>query len=280
MRLTTFVAIAVTVVCEASAQETVTPYATGLLFYEPALYETIPAFAVKDIPQARPASYHISPLPSPLSQGAQGSCVGWAVAYAAKSISNARKFHLSSLIKPTDLFSPSFVYNNIKSGNCNSGTTIPAALEFVQITGAAALADFPYDPSDCSNVGSAQVRNSAKSHVIDNFARVSTAQPISADDLEDMLDLVAAGYPVILGMATPPSFHNFRAQSSTSVLDADDTDVSLGGHAVALVGYSDNARAGLILNSWGSNWGSGGVAWVSYDYLRDTVLESYVMLDE
>jgi C1A family cysteine protease len=128
--------------------------------------------------------------------------------------------------------------------------------------------------------GSSNQVVSASNYSIDNFARVSGSQPISAQDLEDMLKLVASGYPVIIGMMTPVSFHGFRNRLESDVLNDDDTDTNLGGHAVVLVGYNDNLRAGLILNSWGQSWGAGGLAWVGYDYLMDVVLEAYVMLDK
>jgi hypothetical protein len=40
---------------------------------------------------------------------------------------------------------------------------------------------------------------------------------------------------------------------------------ALGGHAVSIVGYSDKQRAWLIRNSWGTEWGDQGFAWVSWD---------------
>jgi C1A family cysteine protease len=46
----------------------------------------------------------------------------------------------------------------------------------------------------------------------------------------------------------------------------------LGGHAVALVGYSEERQAFLLRNSWGEKWGDGGYAWLPYEWLtsKDT----------
>jgi hypothetical protein len=41
----------------------------------------------------------------------------------------------------------------------------------------------------------------------------------------------------------------------------------LGGHAVALVGYSDARQAFLLRNSWGEGWGNKGYAWLPYEWV-------------
>ena len=42
------------------------------------------------------------------------------------------------------------------------------------------------------------------------------------------------------------------------------TDPVLGGHCIAIVGYSDGLGAWLVRNSWGDGWGMQGYAWVQY----------------
>jgi len=41
----------------------------------------------------------------------------------------------------------------------------------------------------------------------------------------------------------------------------------LGGHAVALVGYSDARQAFLLRNSWGEGWGDKGYGWLPYSWV-------------
>lgn len=41
----------------------------------------------------------------------------------------------------------------------------------------------------------------------------------------------------------------------------------LGGHAVALTGWSDRLEAFELRNSWGEDWGDGGYAWLPYQWL-------------
>jgi C1A family cysteine protease len=40
----------------------------------------------------------------------------------------------------------------------------------------------------------------------------------------------------------------------------------LGGHATAIIGYSNSKKAFLIQNSWSSDWGKGGLFWMPYSF--------------
>jgi hypothetical protein len=64
-----------------------------------------------------PTSVDLSPnFPNPGSQGAQSSCVGWAVAYALKSFQEKMEIGWP-LNTAENIFSPAFVYNQINGSN-------------------------------------------------------------------------------------------------------------------------------------------------------------------
>ena len=46
---------------------------------------------------------------------------------------------------------------------------------------------------------------------------------------------------------------------------------------MCVIGYDDNLAGGAfeIMNSWGSNWGQNGVAWVKYSDFDYFVMEAY-----
>jgi Papain family cysteine protease len=50
---------------------------------------------------------------------------------------------------------------------------------------------------------------------------------------------------------------------------------TIGGHAFALVGYNDSGF--WVLNSWGSEWGQGGIAHWSYEDWAATVMDAWVL---
>lgn len=50
-----------------------------------------------------------------------------------------------------------------------------------------------------------------------------------------------------------------------------------GGHCMCVIGYDDYKEGGAfqIMNSWGSEWGNNGVAWVPYNAFERFVVEAY-----
>ena len=81
---------------------------------------------------AMPSSYSLKGYaPTPGNQGSQGSCVGWASAYGARTIANAIKkgwkYNTSKINQNT--FSPSFVYNLIKVNETCQGAYIENAMK-------------------------------------------------------------------------------------------------------------------------------------------------------
>ncbi|MEZ4685195.1 MAG: hypothetical protein R3B47_03765 [Bacteroidia bacterium] len=74
-------------------------------------------------------------------QGEQGSCVGWASAYAARSI-----LHNQATGQSGAQFSPSFLYNHIALRGCQ-GSYLPEAMEFMRKVGALRFASFPTIPT-------------------------------------------------------------------------------------------------------------------------------------
>lgn len=54
----------------------------------------------------------------------------------------------------------------------------------------------------------------------------------------------------------------------------------LGGHSVAIVGYNNQNRVLKFLNSWGKEWGDGGLGYLPYKYVDKYLIEAWTcMLD-
>ena len=91
-------------------------------------------------------------FPKPKDQGGQHSCVGWAVGYAAATFYNGLKKQLD-VSKDENALSPSYLYQSIKKqpcNNCNCGTKISDALNFLKNIGVVPLSLFPYNESFCN----------------------------------------------------------------------------------------------------------------------------------
>lgn len=97
--------------------------------------------------------------------------------------------------------------------------------------------------------------------------------------LQNVKDYIASGLPAMFGfpvydefMSPPASGHvAFPTQSSTLY----------GGHAIVACGYDDDLQIGtdrgalLIRNSWGTGWGLGGYAWMSYRYVSEGLANDF-----
>lgn len=226
--------------------------------------------------------------PTPGDQGEQGSCVGWAVAYAARTLAEAQSQGLDRRPQvDSDVFSPSFVYNQLYDGDClESGARIDHALMLLEDLGVPLLRDYPYDPRTCSQPITPGHLALAENYRIAGWRAVTP--PGARAGHVPVRRALAADRPVIIGMAVPPSFHAFRASAGNGGLweptqeeiwDREDGLLRYG-HAMTAIGYDDDRFGGAfrVINSWGTDWGDGGYFWITYADFRDFVFQAFEMI--
>lgn len=205
------------------------------------------------------------------NQGAQGSCVAWASAYAARTILYARQTGKN----PDDVkFSPSFTYNQIKLPGCQ-GSYLQRAMDNMGKIGAVPFGDFAYDAGDCDRRPPAALFDKAENFRILGATRVSDgANKPGTVDIKAIRQTLAAGAPVVIGMMVGGTFmQEMMGQKVWHPTAADRRMEGFGGHAMCVIGYDDNLEGGAfqIMNSWGPEWGEQGVAWVRYaDFMHFT----------
>ncbi|MGE5805841.1 MAG: cysteine protease, partial [Ignavibacteria bacterium] len=122
-------------------------YETGLLL-DDSLYKDRPIAATlmrgnyDDLPNAVSLKQY---APAPGNQGPYGTCAGWATAYSARTILEDLKNLWGQGKTDSNAFSPSFVYNQISTGNdCKSGTSLTQALDVLRDQGDVKLNEFEY----------------------------------------------------------------------------------------------------------------------------------------
>jgi hypothetical protein len=227
---------------------------------------------LQGVPRARgfrayiPVEKDLSELmPPPGQQRGQGSCVGWAVAYAARTYHYASDNGVSPSASE-NIASPAALYNAIRDPkkDCGVGSRIVDALRHLQNVGVPSLAEFPYDPKQCSRLP--QATQSTGRFRIREWQRVDVAV------LDDVKGQIARGRPVVIGVAPHDSFKDYRG----GVYADKRTDDSRG-HALSVVGYSDQRQAFKVINSWGLGWGIRGYGWVSYDAFAAMTKYGFVM---
>ena len=252
-----------------------TPRVLGLKPCEPGNYPRIRASAsgMQDLP----SSYDITIPSLPIGdQGSQGSCAGWATGYYYKTYQEAKQ-HGWDVSKADRRFSPSWLYNQACGGSDN-GTTFPDIFNIMKQKGIVDIQEFPYNSGDFRKTPTAQQVEAGKPYRIANYAAIWTSP--RGNDMREIKAHIAAGDPVALAV---PVYENFYNPQGGFVDVPPQGKSCLGGHALLAVGYDDAAgggRGGIkIVNSWGSGWGQGGFAYLSYDFVSQYVWEAWMMTD-
>ena len=219
-----------------------------------------------------------SPLPG--DQTVYGTCVAWASAYAARTISESVALNRTNQTETTqNVFSPVYIYRNINpdDSNCQQGAQIHWALDLMRDTGAVRMLDIERSVA-FPRVDLTQYRDSRKYPIagyVTLFSREDRQKPALVTRI--VKKSIAEGKPVIIGMNTPNSF----LQAKDIWKPSENPGNFYGGHAMCVVGYDDERGGGAfeIMNSWGRKWGNGGFMWVPYPVFVDFVMESYEMIE-
>jgi hypothetical protein len=164
------------------------------------------------------------------------------------------------------LFSPSFVYN-LGNGGKDGGMTIASALNILENYGAATLDVMPYNQSDYKTQPGDKIKNLAWENRIASWQSIQGINAIK----EAIMNYGGA----IVGVPIYPEFDRINANNPIY----DDTSGKVrGGHAICLVGWDNDLQAFKFINSWGTDWGINGFAWVSYEIATSNGY-AYYMVD-
>lgn len=212
--------------------------------------------------------------PRRLHQGNQGSCVGWASAYAARTILHARATNTD----PNQLaFSPAYLYNQIRLSGCE-GAYMLDAMKTMYENGAMPFQQFGYDDSDCSRVPNSQELASGRQYRIKGYNRLTVGASDYKPDILAIKQNLAQGAPVVIGMMVGGSFMSgMLGRDTWRPTQSDYSMRGFGGHAMCVIGYDDNKEGGSfqIMNSWSEDWGNRGIAWVRYRDFEHFTKEAY-----
>jgi C1A family cysteine protease len=224
-----------------------------------------------------PISYSLKGYtPTPQSQGQQGSCVGWASAFGARTIAYAIKnnwqYNTAKINENT--FSPAFVYNQIKVNDKCEGAYIENAMKVMNTYGSVKMTDFPYNSSNCTAAPSNYTFSKAKDHKILTYERLARWE--NPENLTGKVKkAISNKNPVVIGLF---QFSDLKTDSNSVWISNSGTY----GHAMVVVGYDDNKSGGgfEIMNSWGSSFGNGGFFWIKYADFERQVKTAYVLIDK
>ena len=243
-----------------------TVYATGALPEDPAALakrpqtRTFRAF----LPERVDLSHR---FPRARSQGKQGSCVGWAVGYAARS------YYVSGpgggrRLTADRITSPAYIYDSIRKpgAGCDAGSRISDAMTLL-IKGSVSYAAYPYDWRRCRRPGPGTMARATRFSIA-RWLRVDTGR------LDQVKAELAKGHPVVIGMVPNRAFHKLRGRR---IWRAGPIDRRQSGHAVTVVGYTERGRYFTVVNSWGRRWGHRGFGRIGYGTFLRRVKYGFAM---
>lgn len=217
-----------------------------------------------------PTADMISQFPPPGDQEGENSCVGWAVAYAAKSFHETVEDGWS----PTTAnhqFSAAWLYNQI-NGGADGGSYISAAMDLIVSKGADTFSSFPYVNGDYLTQPSAVSMQRAARFPALSWNTLSVSET-------SFKNVLAGHNAIVIGFEVLPDYDGLNGSTNT-VYDSD-AGASRGRHANTIIGYDDYRHAFHIMNSWGTWWGDGGYGWLDYSFITNSklALDAYVLVD-
>ena len=226
-------------------------------------YARIPVAQIPKVTLTAAATLNVPPVGD---QGGEGSCVAWGTTYAARSI-NWQAGHSATWSKSVNIFSPEYVYNQIKAKrSCTSGSYVTTGLNLLKSQGVCTWTSMPYTDVSCTTLPTTAQKTLAANYKIASYSTVTrTTAAIKS--------MLAAGKPVIVAGSVNNAFMNLANGAVLSTFSGS----SLGGHCYCIVGYDDTKGAFKFMNSWGTSWASSGFGWIKYGYESTWWSEAYVI---
>lgn len=199
-------------------------------------------------------------MPPVGNQGGEGSCVAFAVGYATRSAEQYYRTGAASYSSSTNIFSPEFLYNQIKfSTDCSSGTAMQTALDFVVANGITTFQSMPYSSTNgCTLMPTSTQSAEASNYKIIGYSKIYYTDRVA------IKSMVSQKHPVVITVLADNSFINatagfiWKTYSGSGMLP----------HCIAICGYDDSKNAYKIMNSWGTGWADGGFSWIDYDFFE------------
>lgn len=194
-----------------------------------------------------------------------GSCVGWATA------DGVLRYHLvmGNRLPQNQLLSPRFVWMASKETDEfttrpqtfieGAGTSLKTAMDVVRKYGCVLDSDLPF------NIGTLMYLGNENSFYSNASTRRSANYFNLGKNLSQWKAWLATNGPILAGLSVDATWDN--AKSTAGKLDAFQPSTIRGGHAICVVGYTEDRF--IIRNSWGTTWGDKGFGYASVGYIND-----------
>ena len=231
----------------------------------------LPSPEIKLIAEFDDQCDHSPNFPPIGNQGAQGSCVGWAVAYYYQTYLQWEE-HGWDVSLPAHQSSPAFTYNLI-NGGMDYGSGFTDAFKVLCDHGCASMEDMPYSQSnytifpDESDFTNAIYSRNLQWYYI----------TLNSSGLTSLKNHLLNGHVAVIGISVYANFDNIGSYNNTYCVSQVYGPLR-GGHGVTVCGFDDDmvtadgVGAFKLSNSWGGSWGAGGYFWMSYEATLSSII--------
>lgn len=178
----------------------------------------------------------------------------------------------ASLYKPFKPFSVDYLFfhavQNMPLKNPHEGVFVSAALRALRDNGQPMESEWPYSPSLPQDLSSWQPPASANA-----FQHPASSNKLTFDEVCCSVD---ANHPVAIVLLLSETFY---APSNEGLVEHLSSDLDTTTHAIVAVGYAKTQKGDYLLvrNSWGTDWGMDGHAFLSRKYIEGRIVETIVI---
>lgn len=198
-------------------------------------------------------------------QATLGSCVGNAIAAAYEH--TLRKQEPAQFVELSKLF----IYYNARvledAVSLDQGATLRNGFKGCKTYGICREDLWPYDLEKFDDRPPEICYEDARHRLISEYRSLS--------GLSETLDALDAERLVVIGITLFDPFMYLDVEHSTVPMPSDN-NITVGDHAMILVGYDQPNRLLLAKNSFGNTWGDRGYCWIPYDYAEKYIFEQWV----
>lgn len=200
------------------------------------------------------------------------SCAGWALAYAAMSITYNKAMNITdNRLKDLVAFDPVFTYAMAREKgepNCDQGVYFPDVIAQMMRYGSKRMVMPPLFLDCDESVYDYTAAFSSAFIPNEIYALDLEKLKANSDKIKAVKTMLAAGIPLPFGMnATKSLLGDGQGNPLPGAIWTPKSDEELmGGHAMCVIGYSDTQFGGAfeIMNSWGGKFGNKGFFWINY----------------
>ena len=162
----------------------------------------------------------------------------------------------TSFNQSTNIFSPEHLYNAVKfSSDCNSGTAMQTALDYIVLNGLLPWVYMPYTSGSCSLLPTPEQYVIASNYKISGYNKIYTTDSLA------IKAQIKQNKAVIISISVDSYFLNAKS----GFIWKDQSVPPSIGHSVIIIGWDDTKHAWKIMNSFGTSWGTNGYAYIDYD---------------